>query len=62
MVTLAHALKIEVTAEGVETDEQAKVLSDLGCNIFQGFLLSAPVTPAALETMLRRREPQVRVA
>lgn len=53
MVTLAHALKIDVTAEGVETREQLSVLTDLGCNTFQGFLLSPPLTPAALETALR---------
>jgi diguanylate cyclase (GGDEF)-like protein len=43
MVTLAHALGIEVTAEGVETDEQLAILTQLGCNAFQGFLLSPPV-------------------
>lgn len=60
MVTLAHALDIEVTAEGVETSEQMRVLSDLGCNVYQGFLLSAPVTPVLLERLLA--QPQVRVA
>ncbi len=60
MVTLAHALNIEVTAEGVETSEQMKILSNLHCNIFQGFLLSTPVTPALLEKLLA--QPQVRVA
>jgi diguanylate cyclase (GGDEF)-like protein len=60
MVTLAHALDIEVTAEGVETSEQMRVLSELGCNIYQGFLLSAPVTPTLLEKLLA--QPQVRVA
>jgi EAL domain-containing protein (putative c-di-GMP-specific phosphodiesterase class I) len=53
MVTLAHALKIEVTAEGVETQEQMDVLVGLGCNVFQGFLLSPPVSPEALETRFR---------
>jgi diguanylate cyclase (GGDEF)-like protein len=47
MVTLAHALKIEVTAEGVETDEQMRILTEMGCNTFQGFLLSTPLTPDA---------------
>jgi diguanylate cyclase (GGDEF)-like protein len=60
MVTLAHALKIEVTAEGVETPEEKKVLDDLGCNVYQGYLLSAPVKRAALEQMLA--QPQSRVA
>ncbi len=60
MVTLAHALDIEVTAEGVETAEQMQVLNDLGCNVYQGYLLSTPVTPAMLERVLA--EPQSRVA
>ena len=60
MVTLAHALHIEVTAEGVETHEQAKVLDELGCNIYQGFLFSAPVTSPSLESLLR--QPHARVA
>jgi predicted signal transduction protein with EAL and GGDEF domain len=57
MVTLAHALHIEVTAEGVETREQMQTLEGLGCNVFQGFLLSAPITPEALEARLSQPEP-----
>ncbi|WP_170267337.1 bifunctional diguanylate cyclase/phosphodiesterase [Youhaiella tibetensis] len=45
MVTLAHAMGIEVTAEGVETETQLGVLRDMGCNTIQGYLLSAPVSP-----------------
>lgn len=41
MVTLAHAMDLEVTAEGVETEEQADILSQLGCNTLQGFLFSS---------------------
>jgi diguanylate cyclase (GGDEF)-like protein len=52
MVTLAHALGIEVTAEGIETEEQFKVLSAMGCNTFQGFLLSRPLTVGDLEARL----------
>jgi diguanylate cyclase (GGDEF)-like protein len=59
MVTLAHALRIEVTAEGVETHEQMEALQRLGCNAFQGFLLSPPVVPAELETLM---QPPVRSA
>jgi diguanylate cyclase (GGDEF)-like protein len=60
MVTLAHALGIDVTAEGVETADQAKVLNDLGCNVYQGFLFSTPVAPPILEALLR--QPHSRVA
>jgi diguanylate cyclase (GGDEF)-like protein len=63
MVSLAHALKIEVTAEGVETPEQIDVLATMTCNAYQGFLLSPPVTPTTLDQLLRaqttHRENQV---
>jgi diguanylate cyclase (GGDEF)-like protein len=61
MVTLAHALAIEVTAEGVETSEQMTLLAGLGCNVLQGFLLSAPLPPAELEPLFSQR-PAARVA
>jgi diguanylate cyclase (GGDEF)-like protein len=45
IVTLAHAMDIEVTAEGVETEGQATILGKLGCNTLQGFLFSGGVAP-----------------
>jgi diguanylate cyclase (GGDEF)-like protein len=45
IVTLAHAMDIKVTAEGVETDQQAAILGELGCNTLQGFLFSGGVSP-----------------
>ncbi|HVY50572.1 MAG TPA: EAL domain-containing protein [Devosia sp.] len=68
MVRLAHALNIEVTAEGVETPEQLEILLRLGCNVFQGYLLSPPITAAALESLFEaerqaaQRPGQSRVA
>ncbi len=53
MITLAHALNIEVIAEGVETREQMETLARMHCNTFQGFLLSPPVTVALIEGMFR---------
>ncbi len=44
IVTLAHAMELEVTAEGVETEEQASILGRLGCNTLQGFLFSSGVS------------------
>lgn len=43
IVTLANAMDIEVTAEGVETETQAAILGRLGCNTLQGFLFSGGV-------------------
>ncbi len=44
LVTLAHAMNIHVTAEGVETEEQASILGEMGCNTLQGFLFSPAVS------------------
>jgi diguanylate cyclase (GGDEF)-like protein/PAS domain S-box-containing protein len=46
---LAHALDLEVVAEGVETPEQLERLLALGCDRLQGYLFSRPVP---LETLL----------
>ncbi len=48
VTAMAHALGIRVVAEGVETDEQANLLTDIGCDYLQGFLFSRPVDDAAL--------------
>lgn len=44
MIELAHILKLEVVAEGVETDEQVKMLTAFGCDYLQGYLFSKPVS------------------
>ena len=43
VVRLAHALELEVTAEGVETEDQLHHLAGLGCDAAQGFLWSPGV-------------------
>jgi predicted signal transduction protein with EAL and GGDEF domain len=52
IVGLAHTLALDVIAEGVETDEQLGVLSELGCEEFQGYLVSPPVDAAGFELLL----------
>lgn len=44
IIRLAQSLKIEVVAEGVETVEQLKFLSEMGCNRIQGYVFSRPLT------------------
>jgi EAL domain-containing protein (putative c-di-GMP-specific phosphodiesterase class I) len=51
VLTLAEALNIEVTAEGVETAEQAATLSELGCHYGQGYYFSRPM-PRRETTMI----------
>jgi diguanylate cyclase (GGDEF)-like protein len=43
MIGTAHALGIEVVAEGVETAAQSELVTRLGCDVLQGFLFSRPV-------------------
>jgi EAL domain-containing protein (putative c-di-GMP-specific phosphodiesterase class I) len=62
IVQMARALDLAVVAEGIETDEQAEAITELGCDVGQGFLFARPVTPdrlaetiAAVDATLQRR-------
>ena len=48
VVDLAHALGLDVVAEGVETERQLAILRQLGCDHAQGYLFSRPVPPSGL--------------
>lgn len=52
VVAMAHALGLEVIAEGVETREQYAKLRALGCDLGQGYLMSRPLPAADLENLL----------
>ncbi len=43
MIEMAHAMNLKVVGEGVETEEQARILEDRGCDVFQGFYFSRPL-------------------
>ncbi|MEG3085319.1 EAL domain-containing protein [Sphingomonas sp. PB2P12] len=47
-IDLAHALEMEVVAEGVETQAAMALLSVMGCDMIQGFLISRPINLEAL--------------
>lgn len=53
IISLAHSLKLNVIAEGVETPDQLAYLNRHGCDEMQGYLFSKPVPAAAFEKMLR---------
>ncbi|MCU4582740.1 EAL domain-containing protein [Acinetobacter gyllenbergii] len=48
IIHLAAKLGLVVTAEGVETQQQADILTSLGCNQLQGYLLGTPVNVEGL--------------
>jgi len=43
IISMAHSLKLDVVAEGVETKEQLDLLRSQNCDIIQGYLFSKPV-------------------
>ena len=54
IISLAHSLRLTVVAEGVELEEQAKVLQLLRCDEMQGYLFSKPLPFDALTELLRQ--------
>ena len=52
LVTLAHALGLTVTAEGVETPVQAERLRRIGCDSGQGWLFAKPGKPDNIARLL----------
>ena len=54
IMELAHSLKLDVIAEGVETEEQLCSLRQLGCDYIQGFLFSKPVDADSAEGLYRK--------
>jgi predicted signal transduction protein with EAL and GGDEF domain len=52
LVRLAHAMELTVTAEGVETQAQAELLTLLGCDTAQGWYVGLPQTPHELTQAL----------
>ena len=54
IITLAHSLKLKVVAEGVESEEQAKILRLLRCDQMQGYLIGKPLPFEAITEKLAR--------
>jgi EAL domain-containing protein (putative c-di-GMP-specific phosphodiesterase class I) len=48
IVQMAHTLELHVVAEGVETEGQRELLTQMGCDELQGYLFAKPMTPQAL--------------
>ncbi|HLK22855.1 MAG TPA: EAL domain-containing protein [Bryobacteraceae bacterium] len=57
IIGLAHSLDLEVVAEGVETEDQLKLLGAMGCDINQGFLLHKPMPADQVEALLKLHSP-----
>jgi EAL domain-containing protein (putative c-di-GMP-specific phosphodiesterase class I) len=54
IVEMAHGLKLNVVAEGVETKDQFQFLQRFGCDEMQGYWVSPPLTPERTGALLAR--------
>jgi EAL domain-containing protein (putative c-di-GMP-specific phosphodiesterase class I) len=54
VIGLGHSMKMAVTAEGVETEEQLKYLRDEGCDLIQGYLIGRPAPIESYATLTGR--------
>jgi diguanylate cyclase (GGDEF)-like protein len=58
IINLAHALKLNTVAEGVETEEQLRQLRLLGCGEMQGYLFGKPVSVESFEQKYMSLSPE----
>jgi len=54
VITMAHSLGLTVVAEGVDAEDQAKILAAQGCDELQGFLVSGALPPDEFTRFLSR--------
>jgi diguanylate cyclase len=54
IISLAHSLRLKVIAEGVETSEQLALLTDLGCDQYQGFFFSPALKAEQFVALVQR--------
>jgi EAL domain-containing protein (putative c-di-GMP-specific phosphodiesterase class I) len=53
-IEMAHTLKLQVIAEGVETQAQLDFLLQHDCDLYQGYLFSRAVPPSEIPAILER--------
>lgn len=58
IINLAHSLKLKVVAEGVETEEQSRLLQVLNCDEMQGYLFSKPMPSEEFEARYLAAAPR----
>jgi EAL domain-containing protein (putative c-di-GMP-specific phosphodiesterase class I) len=54
ILAVAKGLDLRVTAEGIETEQQAQSLKDMGCHALQGFYFSKPLETSAIDALLQQ--------
>ncbi|MBF0135996.1 MAG: EAL domain-containing protein [Magnetococcus sp. DMHC-1] len=57
IIDMGHTLNLRITAEGVETEDQLRILTAQGCDEIQGYLISRPVMAADFEKLFHLSHP-----
>jgi diguanylate cyclase (GGDEF)-like protein len=60
VVAAARAFRLQVVAEGVETEAQLRMVANAGCDLVQGFYLGQPLPAAEAEALLETRSAGAR--
>jgi EAL domain-containing protein (putative c-di-GMP-specific phosphodiesterase class I) len=52
IVAMGHSLQMQTIAEGVEHEDQLRIIRDLGCDCIQGFLVGRQLPPESIDLFL----------
>ena len=55
IVAMGHSLQMQIIAEGVEYEDQMRILRALNCDCMQGFLLGCPLPPETIDLLLANK-------
>ena len=56
IIAMGHSMDLRVLAEGVETAEQLAFLRERGCDSYQGYFCSRPVSAEAFAALVRAQQ------
>ena len=56
IIAMGQRLKMKIVAEGVEKEEQLTLLKTYGCDMYQGYLFSTPLSPLEITTYFSKQK------
>jgi diguanylate cyclase (GGDEF)-like protein len=62
IVDIGHSLGIGVVAEGVETPEHGRIVTELGCDVLQGYAFAKPLDPGGVERFVANWQAKMKAA
>jgi diguanylate cyclase (GGDEF)-like protein len=57
IVAMGHSLQMQIIAEGVENEDQMRILRELNCDCMQGYLVGRPLPPETIDLILASKSP-----